>query len=184
MRDKGLYEPVLGGPHSSQKLQKLSNDSNKEITKINQENKAPESDNVVPMPKDGPKESGRPEGTGTPQTTKKVSPIGASELRFSLDKIKDNLINAQKLNLEVESQLRKLHKKRKLGKEQKEVAAQISELIIANEEPGDWGSKVGEYIKSPIDKNDKRIEQIRNISYDHQVDDYLASILYNSRIDL
>ena len=184
MRDKGLYEPVLGGPHSSQKLQKLTNDSNKEITKINQENKEPQNNNVVPMSKDGPKENGRPEGTGTPQTTKKVSPIGASEFKFSLDKIKDNLISAQKLNLEVESQLRKLHKKRKLGKEQKEVASQISELIIANEEPQDWESKVGEYVKSPIDKNEKRIEQIRNISYNHQVDDYLASILYNSRINL
>jgi len=184
LRDKGLYEPVLGGPHSNQKIQKLNNDSNKEITEINQQNKAPENNKVVNMPQDGPKENGRPEGTGTPKTTKKVSPIGASEFKFSLDKIKDNLINAQKLNSEVESQLRKLHKKRKLGKQQKEVTSQISELIIANEDPENWETKVGEYIKSPIDKNEKRIDQIRSISYDHQVDDYLASILYNSRIDL
>jgi hypothetical protein len=136
------------------------------------------------MPQDGPKENGRPPGSDAPQTTKNVSPIGASELKFSLDKIKENLISAQKLNLEVESELRKLHKKRKLGKEQKDVAAQISELIIANEDPVDWGKKIEEYVKSPVDKDSKRIEKIRNIAYDHQVDDYLASILYNSRINL
>lgn len=183
LRKKGFYEPVLGGPKTQEKLQKMSNDNTKEITEINNENKV-ETNKIVEMPQDGPKESGRPPGSDAPQTTKKISPIGASELKFSLDKIKDNLISAQKLNLEVESQLRKLHKKRKLGKDQKVVATQISELIIANEEPDNWEIKVKEYIKSPIDKDPERIEKIRCIAYDHQVDDYLASILYNSRTNL
>jgi len=183
LRKKGFYEPVLGGPKTQEKLQKMSNDSNKEITEMNNENKV-ETNKVVEMPKEGPKENGRPPGSDAPQTTKKVSPIGASEFKFSLDKIKNNLISAQKLNQEVESELRKLHKKRKLGKEQKEVAAQISELIIANEDPTDWDKKIKEYVKSPVDKDSKRIEKIRNIAYDHQVDDYLASILYNSRVNL
>ena len=169
LRDKGFYEPILGGPKTQEKLQKISNKN---------------AGNNPPQPAvEGPKENGRPEGSSAPQTTKKISPIGASEdlITFSLDKIKDNLIGAQKLNQSVESELRKIHKKRKLGKEQKEVAAKISEMIIANEEPKNWEAKIKEYIKSPIDKNSERIEIIRDIAYDHQVDDYLASILYNSR---
>ncbi len=162
MRDKGLYEPVLGGPYSTQKAAKLSSGPGAQ------------------QPKDAPKETGRPEGTGTPQETKKIVPIGASDFKFSVEKIKDNLIAAQKLTSEVESELRKKYKKRKLSKEQKSVASQISDLIIANEEPSNWPSKISAYLDSPIDKNQERIEKIRNISYDHQVDDYLASILLNS----
>jgi hypothetical protein len=161
LRDDGLYEPVLGGPFSTEKAAKVAQKNNQQ------------SQNV-------PKENGRPEGTGTPQETKKIVPIGANEFKFSLEKIKENLIAAQKLGGEVEAELRKTYKKRKLSKAQKSVASQISELIIANEEPSKWSSRIKDYLKSPMDKNIERVDKIKNISYDHQVDTYLASILYNS----
>ena len=99
-----------------------------------------------------------------------------------LEKIKNNLLAAQKLTDSVEASLRKMHKKRKLSKQQKEVAAGISEIIIANEEPSDWSSKIEEYISSPIDSNEGRVKKIQDIAFTHQVDSYLASILFNSKI--
>ena len=164
-RNKGFYEPMMGGPNTQKELAKgrASGPSNN-------------------APKEAPKENGRPEGINTPLETNTVGPIGASEFKFSLEKIKNNLLAAQKLTDSVEASLRKMHKKRKLSKQQKEVAAGISEIIIANEEPSDWSSKIEEYISSPIDSNEDRVKKIQDIAFTHQVDSYLASILFNSKI--
>ena len=158
LRDKGFYEPVLGGPFTN---------------KGGNEGKPSDSNQT---------QTGRPEGTsGIPQETKNVSPIGAST-QFSLSKVRDNLILAQNLVPEVENQLRKFHKKRKLSQQQKEVASEIASIIIANEDPSCWKDNVSKYITNPIDSDEGRIKEIREIAYEHQVDDYLASILYNSKI--
>jgi hypothetical protein len=151
LRDKGLYQPLIGG------------------AKVN--------------------EAGRPQGsTGIPQSTKQVSPIGqgkqskASEDKFSFLKVKENLIAAQKLEEEVAASLRKKHNLKKLSYSQKEIAEQISKIIIANENPEDWYSKIENYIKEPIDKNQEVVANINSIACDHQVDSYLASILYHSKV--
>ena len=158
LRDKGFYEPVLGGPFTN---------------KGGNEGKPSDSNET---------QTGRPEGTsGIPQETKNVSPIGAST-QFSLSKVRDNLILAQNLVPEVENQLRKFHKKRKLSQQQKEVASEIASIIIANEDPSYWKDNISKYITNPIDSNESRIKEIREIAYEHQIDDYLASILYNSKI--
>ena len=166
-RKKGFYEPIMGGPNSQ-----------KELAKVKVNNSGPSN---APT-KDVPKENGRPEGEGVPLETNTVGPIGASQLKFSMEKIKDNLLAAQKLNDLVESSLRKKHKKRKLSKQQKEVAAGISEIIISNENPKDWNSKIDKYISSPVDSNPERIDLIQDIAFIHQVDNYLASILFNSKV--
>lgn len=158
LRDKGFYEPVLGGPFTN---------------KGGNEGKPSDSNET---------QTGRPEGTsGIPQETKNINPIGAST-QFSLSKVRDNLILAQNLVPEVENQLRKFHKKRKLSQQQKEVASEIASIIIANEDPSYWKDNISKYITNPIDSNEGRIKEIREIAYEHQVDDYLASILYNSKI--
>ena len=157
LRDKGFYEPIMGGPFGNGSEDNSSGNPNESQT-------------------------GRPPGTeGIPQESQKISPIGAST-QFSLSKVKDNLILAQSLIPEVEQSLRKLHSKRKLSQRQKEVASEIASVIIANEDPSDWKNKVEKYINNPIDSDEERIKDIREIAFEHQVDDYLASILYNSRI--
>lgn len=158
LRDKGFYEPVLGGPFTN---------------KGSNQQKSPDSNDS---------QTGRPEGTtGIPQETKNVSPIGAS-VQFSLSKVKDNLILAQSLVPKVEQGLRKAHSKRKLSQQQKEVASEIASVIIANESPDEWENNIEKYISNPVDSNEERIKAIRDIAFEHQVDDYLASILYNSKI--
>lgn len=132
-------------------------------------------------------EEGRPAGTGTPQTTKNVKPIGQGEQskaeeKYSFNKVKENLILAQKLEEEVSAFLRKKHKIRKLSGQQKEVAEQISKIIIANESPEVWNSKIEDYVNSPTDKNTQNISSIDSIAYNHQIDSYLASILFHSKV--
>ena len=52
------------------------------------------------------------------------------------------MILAQKLETSVASELRKMHKVKRLNATQKDVAIKISETIIANETPMKCGKKV------------------------------------------
>jgi hypothetical protein len=129
--------------------------------------------------------TGRPAGTGTPQETKNVSPIGQGEQSnadyYSISKITDNMIHANGLTKKVEAGLRKFHSLKRLNKRQKEVAQGIVEVIISNENPSDWKKVVDEYVKKPVDKNEDRVSEIRDIACRHQIDYYLASILFASK---
>jgi len=133
-------------------------------------------------------EAGRPDGSKAPQTTKNVKPIGQGEQskaeeKYSFNKVKENLILAQKLEEEVLAFLRKKHNLRKLSSKQKEIGEQITKIIIANEIPENWNSKIQDYINSPIDKNHEIVSSINSVSYEHQIDSYLASILFHSKVN-
>jgi hypothetical protein len=149
LKDKGLYQPIIGGAKTQ--------------------------------------EAGRPSGTtGVPQQTKDVKPIGKGKQSkaesFSLTKIKSNLISAQKLEEEICSSLRKKHNLKKMSNEQKDIADQISKIIISNENPENWIESVAKYIEKPHDTNKDMVSNVLDISNEHQVDAYLASILYHSKI--
>jgi hypothetical protein len=160
-RNDGLYTPLVGGSPLAQTI-KVEESGDKE------------------KPKSLPKDAGRPEGTtGIPQENREISPLGQAGA-YSLDKVKDNMILAQKLEGSVATQLRKIHKVKRLNKSQKEVAIQISETIIANESPSRWEKNVKKYCEQPIDHNSERVELVREIATKHQLDFYLASILASS----
>ena len=154
-KDEGLYEPLMQGGVGDEGGPK----------------------------KGGPKgQAGRPSGSsGIPQSTKTVSPIGAKE-NFSLTKVKDNLIKSQNLQTKVESHLKASHKVKKLNKTQTDIAEKITEIIIANEEPRNWTRNIKKYCNKPVDTNPKRVKIINEISSKHQVDDFLAAILFNSKL--
>jgi len=101
--------------------------------------------------------------------------------KFSLKKVTENLILADKISKEVEAGLKKIHKLKKLDEDQKKIAEQITSLVIANESPESWSSKVEDYLKNPVDQNHDRIKEIREVAVTHQVDEYLASILHASK---
>lgn len=129
-------------------------------------------------------EAGRPSGTtGIPQTTKDISPIGESKAFYSSVKIKENVLLADKLGKAVEAFIGKAHKiKGRLNEQQKAVAEQITEIIVANEPPENWIRKVEEYVENPTDKNKESVEEVQSIALGHQVNFYLASILRASRV--
>jgi hypothetical protein len=128
-------------------------------------------------------EAGSPEGAKA--MPKKVSPIGTSigseDIHFSATKVRDNLALASQLEEEVIVKLREKHDIKRMSKLQKEVAAQITRLIIANEEPENWSSNVQKYVDSPEDRNKERVNKILEIAAKHECDPYLASILLVSK---
>ena len=131
---------------------------------------------------DVPKENGRPPGSGTPQTTKNVKPVGTGEgYAFVMEAVKKNMILAQKLESEICAKLREMHDVKRMSKKQKAVASDICEIVMANELPQDWISKASEYCEEPKDKNLARVKQIQDLALDHQVDNYVATILYASK---
>lgn len=131
-------------------------------------------------------EAGRPSGsTGIPQATKNVNPIGQGKQSkatfFDIEKIKNNFVLASKLQDKVEASLREKHALRKLSRQQKEVANEITKIIIANENPEIWETVAKEYIENPKDKNQDVINNIHEIAAEHNVDSYVASILFHSK---
>jgi len=133
----------------------------------------------------GPQEPGRPEGEKSPQTTKKVSPVGENtvgNVKFSVEKIKENLLLAQKLESEVQEQLKLKYDNKRVTNKIRSLSDEICKIVMANESPEKWVEKVGDYIVNPTDTNNNKIREVQDIACEHQVDDYLASILYASKI--
>ena len=128
-----------------------------------------------------PQMTGRPPGSKKPKEEDKKTPVGTkATVNFSLSKIQEHLNLSDKLNLEVEASLRQIHKRKRLSKQQKEVAREITNIVIANEDPPSWLAKAGRYAAEPTDRNHERVKKVQDVAYEHQVDDFLAGILYAS----
>ena len=128
-----------------------------------------------------PQMTGRPAGSKKPKEEDKKTPIGTkATLNFSLSKIQENLNLSDKVNTEVEASLRKIHKRKRLSKQQKEVAREITNIVIANEDSSNWLAKAGRYAAEPTDRDHERVKKVQDVAYEHQVDDFLAGILYAS----
>ena len=91
------------------------------------------------------------------------------------------MLLAQKLETTIQSVLRKKHKIKRLNKNQKQVASQITDVIISNEEPENWISKAGEYCDDPRDKNKEKTQEVQRVACEHEIDMYLAALLVASK---
>ncbi len=158
MRDEGMFVPLVGGPAKQQGAQGGA---------------------------------GRPAG-GAP-VAQKVSPIGTSQasvaaikgekpkMEFSLTKLRANMLLAQATQDKIETFLKKKHKIKKLDDAQQAVASDILGLIIVNEEPEGWETHIKEYCEGQVDKNFLRVGQVLDVAANHQLDSYVAGLLYSSR---
>jgi hypothetical protein len=178
---QGLYEPIVGGPATQKeladkagKLQKEMKEKDLKQAGKNQKQMTKQGQQPQPTVKQPP---GRPGGTdGIPQEKERES-----KSFFSFNKIKDNMILFQGLEKGVEAHLRKAHKVKKLNKKQKEIATQVAEIIISNENPDSWTESIAGYCAKPIDKNHDVVEEISEICLDHQVGAFMGSVLYHSK---
>jgi hypothetical protein len=129
---------------------------------------------------------GRPPGAGEgePQQAPRESQrIGVkTKANYDFSKVKDYMIQAQKLENEIGAHLRKQHKIKRLSKAQKQIADEISSIIVANEDPENWTKNIEKYCKKPEDSNKERVREITEIAAEHHVDTYLASLLYISKV--
>jgi len=160
-RKEGLYQPLIGAPS---------------VAPTDGKDDEPE------IPGNSLHNSGRPSGTtGIPKSKETVSPIGNnSNAKYSLSKVKENMIKAGSLESEVVKSYKKKSKIRKLSEKDDFIIDQIVKTIIANEAPDKWNENINFYLDNPIDKNSNRVSEITDIAATHGLDFYLASILYNS----
>lgn len=121
--------------------------------------------------------AGRPAGTKAPQTTKKVSPIGAS--KFSLQKISDNIKLVNDLSEAVESKYRELNSIKRLSAKQKDLCWSVTESIISSKNSNEWQESIAAFIENPMVTPD---EQTLNIAAEHNISLFLAGLLKQSEI--
>ena len=158
-RDEGLYVPLVGGPKQQ----------------------------------GGPMSNGAGKPPGGAQMQQKVSPIGTSaasvatikgdkpKMEFSLTKLRENMLLAQATQEKIEAFLKKKHKIKKLDDKQQSVASDILSLLVINEEPTQWESKFKDYCEGQADRNHQRVGQVLDVAANHQLDSYVAGLLYSSR---
>lgn len=132
-------------------------------------------------------DEGRPAGSKAPQTTKKVAPIGSKasidETKYSVMKVKENMIIAQELEKAVMSNMKEKHGIKKFNKLQKDVCATIVLQIMSNEEPDKWLAESSAYCENLEDKNHSRVSEVNKIAVTHSIDNYLASLMLASKVE-
>lgn len=197
LKEKGFYEPILGGPatqkelldiNNKQQLKMQENQHSQDIKMADKEAKQAAKENKIAgspnLPKGGKvaDPSGRPTGTTRKQSTKKVSPIGKSKASlFSLSKTSSNLVTANELLTNVKKSLSNKFNVKELNKEQINTAECLTEAIMMNENIKNWNSEsINKYINQPDFQNEERYRLIQDLAYEYQIDNFLASILYES----
>lgn len=178
LRNKGYYEPLMGGPSTQMELAEKSSE-----TQIKISDKALKTKSInSPTPTTPKKEEGRPSGTkGIPyKSNRKITPIGGEE-GFSMAKIKEFFILSQELEIAVATILREKHNIKRLNNKQKEVSRSISNIIMTNEEPNNWLAVTHKYCEKPTDSNKERVLKITEIACKYNTDIESASVLYASQ---
>lgn len=132
---------------------------------------------------EGDGSNGRPPGTKKEQSTKKIAPVGTKTAKFSLSKVKDNLVLAYKLEDDAKEKLVSRFKVKELSEEQSNIAKEIVAVVIANESPKNWSKKLDSYIENPVDTDSNKIDEILEIQAEHQVDNFMAGVLLHSKIE-
>jgi hypothetical protein len=124
--------------------------------------------------------SGRPAGTdGIPQEKEKA----AAKQKYSFEEVRSNIVKSQNLEKNVQKELRRSHGKTRLTKDQKQIAQTIGHIIIANETPEDWEKSIKKYCKKPVDQNEEQVRAVEEIAFEHQLDTFMASMLYHSKTE-
>jgi hypothetical protein len=132
-------------------------------------------------------QTGRPAGTGTPQTTKaprSTPTVQASEIKpkINADLVAKNLVKFDNLVETIETTLKEKYDRKRLTKEQKEIIQTIAETIATNEFPKDWVNKINDYINKPVQLN-ANMEKINEIAAEYGLDYKTAILLYHSKLD-
>lgn len=167
-RDDGLYFPLVGGsPTENPAMESWEAPEPKNIVNPNKETQ--KSQTTSPN-------NGRPAGSDAPKQM-------AAKQKYSFEEVRANIVKSQNLEKKVEKELRKIHKKTRLSKDQKQIAQTIGHIIIANETPDNWEKSVEKYCKTPADQNEKQVKAVEEIALEHQLDTFMASVLYHSKTE-
>lgn len=152
LRDKGLFNPLLGG--------------------------TPSGENGRP---DGAKAPQTTKNVGVIGSGKAKASVDHSDI-YSLKGIQSIYTEASKLSNEAEKLLKKKYKVKKLDENQVSVAFNITKNVIASNEKEQWEAALASFItEEKIIENNKFIENVEKIASDLQLDKYNAAILFHSK---
>ena len=167
-RLKGYYNPIVGGApvpmtfEEEEELEEIKHPQGAKIVQQNnqQSNRARSASNP-----------GRPAGSKTL----------AKECYSVLD-IKNIADKTNELYVSLTSEAKKIFKKKRLNKNQKEMLERVCESVVVAKDQKDWLSTGKACIQNP-DKLIKLspMEPVLEISAEHELDDYAAAILHHSR---
>lgn len=195
LRDKGYYEPMVGGPYTQKSINKdtlknqqdLADKSQEHDKKMKQAQRKHEVENPPPPPPPAihiGTPAGRPTGTKQKQTKKKkVTPIGASDEAYSLSRLKEVIGMADNLNKVIVQKLKEDNKLESLSEQQVEFANILANSIMASEQPENWTSRVSEFLTNPPVENSDISDEIIEIAANHGVSSEHATLLYWSKIN-
>lgn len=203
LKDKGLFQPVIGGVQDQLKVAKQQTDQQVKLQESQQEHNmklktkelkhaaenppapspSPIHINLPGTSKTAKQPTGRPAGSKAPQTTKKVSPIGtASEQKFSMKKLLDNI----KLMDKVKGAFLNVYKKEKgikrMTEPHQKLIDQLTKTLFENESAANWENKIEEYIKEPIPPDIDKALEIEEISQEYDLSNNSAILLYHSKV--
>jgi hypothetical protein len=131
-------------------------------------------------------EGGRPEGKGTKQTTKNVSPVGTSkasfnDYKFNIEKVAETFVKTNSIYASLEKEAKKQFKVKNLNDKQKEVLNNLVPLILVNEQEENWITSAKEYIQKPKPIKSEVGLEIDEIMSQFDSSLLLSCILYKSK---
>lgn len=189
-KDKGHYEPIVGGPFSQskqvEKQAKLQKEANKEFDqqKLAHQQELHEQKlghNEQNQKVKLSKAKGRPTGSKAPKRTTAIGASDENDEQYSLKKLSEIILASNNLHKAVENAFKEKHKLKQLNDEQVALAGNLAELIIANEEPEDWNDKIKKYLENPVGENLDRTREIDALAAEHNINLFVASLLYASK---
>lgn len=135
----------------------------------------------------GAAQTGRPQGTSSPQTTKKTSPVGQKTApaiaTYSVKGVSEAFAQLEILIGQMEDHLKKKHKKKSLNAEQKAVAEEIAKTIFINKDKKEWSNAIQNFTsETAIACSEERKEKLNAICEEHGLDLFSASLLYFGQI--
>jgi len=122
--------------------------------------------------------AGRPGGTKAPQSTKKISPIGAS---FSISKLQSIIKEASSLQSILEQEYKQTNNIKEIDKDDEVNLNNLSLSVMANEPINEWKNKAKLYVDSPVDINEAAKKSISSLSEAYQLNSYESLLLHLSQ---
>jgi hypothetical protein len=164
-RKKGYYNPIVGGAP-------MPMDFGEEVEL--EEIKHPQGLKIEEKAKNSRPSAGNP-----------GRPLGSRTLAketYSVSAIKDIAEKTNNLYNTLTAEARKVFKKKRLSKVQKEMLERVCESVVVAKEEKEWLSAAKKCVSNPdaILKL-QPLQSVLDISAEHELDDYASAILYHSR---
>jgi len=131
-------------------------------------------------------EAGRPDGTKQKKSKVTVGPLKGELIGYSLTKIKDNFIAAERLDHEVMEKLKQKLNLTDIQKQHQEFAHELTTTIMINEDKSKWFDSISQYLQdlNQLTKQDQEnFSQVNEIAAEHGINFFEAAVLFHSRVE-